>query len=166
MHVSMEVAYVHYDKTMKTLQGITYTYNKVKGSNLEQSGQKQCQPQATSIISCLYCLHEGGAQKWQVRLNNLQQKLQALFQITTLTLQSMCTSCFYVHTYVCYMYANTLFSCTLNSVPNNSSILTRDIRTYVHCLAFPPSAMYICTLYPSTNRVHHKMEERLDDMLN
>ena len=36
---------------------------KVKRGNLEQSDQKQCQPQATSIISRLYCLREGGA--WQ-----------------------------------------------------------------------------------------------------
>jgi hypothetical protein len=31
----------------------------IKGGNLEQSGQKQCQPQATSNISSLHCLHEG-----------------------------------------------------------------------------------------------------------
>ena len=37
--------------------------DKVKDGNLEQSGQKPCQPQATSIISCPYYLHEGGV--WQ-----------------------------------------------------------------------------------------------------
>ena len=35
----------------------------MKEGNLEQPGQKQCQPQATSIIPRLYCLPEGGV--WQ-----------------------------------------------------------------------------------------------------
>ena len=37
--------------------------SKVKWDNWEQSGQKQCQPQAKSIISRLYCLREGRV--WQ-----------------------------------------------------------------------------------------------------
>ena len=36
------------------------SFTKVQGGNLEQSGRKQYQLQATSNISRLYCLHEGG----------------------------------------------------------------------------------------------------------
>ena len=38
---------------------------------MEQSGQKQCQPQVTSIISRLYCRHEGGVWQKQGWLGNL-----------------------------------------------------------------------------------------------
>ena len=44
---------------------------KVKWGNLGQSGHKQSQPQATSIISRLYCLHGGGVWQWQEWLGNL-----------------------------------------------------------------------------------------------
>ena len=37
--------------------------HKVRWGNSEQSGQKQYQPKATSIVSRLHCLHEGGV--WQ-----------------------------------------------------------------------------------------------------